>query len=487
MAIVDGGNNTPGKANVDGQFNLDVNLPGNNADGTERGGGPAQAGAAINFSQNDAGSATGAQLVVSPEVDHDYRYRVMESVLDQETFNYTAQNTGKYNYVNTTMTVTWTSSGMTTNGGSTLNITTGARVRSYGLYPLFTIGMTYLDAIAGFTALIPTNTTIDLGLFTDGGSNPFDPTDGVFFRFDSAGVFGYAVNGGVEATVPLTGFVLELGTYYKFTISTSSKKVEFWIDDILHGTIVRPAGRGQPFLSTAQPFAIRHAITGGAASAVVQCKVATYQVSLSGFGVVSDAAAQGARAWGSHQGLGGGTMGSLANYANNANPTAAAGSNTGAGTFTGLGGQFSMLAAAAGVTDLIVNSYQVPAGTVAVQGRRLAIYGVTIQTTISGAAVAGTDTQLAYSLAFGHTAVSLATTDAATTKGPRREALGFQSWVVGAPIGTPPREPPLTRTFTKPIYVEPGQFVAIAAKFLLGTATASQAILHHITFDYGWE
>lgn len=488
MAIVDGGNNTPGKANVDAQFNLQVSTPGNNADGTERGGGAAQAGDIAIFGENDAGTATGSRLVASPEVDHDYRFRLMESVLDQETFNYAAQNTGKYNYANTTMTIVWTASGLTTNGGSITTITTGARQRGYALFPLFTIGMTYIDTIASFTAAMPTNTTIDLGLFTDGAANPFEPTDGVFFRFDSGGNFGFVVNGGVVSSVPLTGLALGINDSQKFTIATSSKKVEFWVDDVLYGTIDRPAAQGMPFLATAQPFAIRHAITGGAASGVIQCKVASYQVSLSGFGVVSDAAAQGARAWGSHQGLGGGTMGSLANYANSANPAGAAGSNTTVvAGLTGLGGQMNLNAAAAAATDLILCSYQVPAGTVAVQGRRLALYGVRIMTTIAGGAVATTDTQIAYSLAFGHTAVSLATTESATAKAPRREALGFQSWVLGAAIGAPPREGPLYMPFTKPIYINPGEFLAIAAKFLLGTATAGQTILHHITYDYGWE
>ena len=41
--------------------------------------------------------------------------------------------------------------------------------------------------------------------------------------------------------------------------------------------------------------------------------------------------------------------------------------------------------------------------------------------------------------------------------------------------------------FTQPIYVNPGEFIAVAAKFLVGTATASQTIYNQIVFDYGWE
>lgn len=106
--------------------------------------------------------------------------------------------------------------------------------------------------------------------------------------------------------------------------------------------------------------------------------------------------------------------------------------------------------------------------------------------------MATTESTLAYSLAFGHTAVSLATVESVsgttnTVKAPRREALGIQSWAVGAAVGSPAREGAIFMPFTQPIYVNPGEFIAVAAKFLQGTATASQTIYNQIVFDYGWE
>jgi hypothetical protein len=63
----------------------------------------------MSFSENDAGSLTGNPLLRSPETDVDFRQRVSQDVmLDDEVFNYTAQNTGKHSYANTTMTNTWT-------------------------------------------------------------------------------------------------------------------------------------------------------------------------------------------------------------------------------------------------------------------------------------------------------------------------------------------------------------------------------------------
>jgi len=69
---------------------------------------PANVGGVRLFSENDTGSATGTAYLVSPETDDDYRLRIShEAVLDCETFNYTAQNTGKHASRTTTMALTW--------------------------------------------------------------------------------------------------------------------------------------------------------------------------------------------------------------------------------------------------------------------------------------------------------------------------------------------------------------------------------------------
>lgn len=186
----------------------------------------------------------------------------------------------------------------------------------------------------------------------------------------------------------------------------------------------------------------------------------------------------------------GGTMGSLATYVNSTNPTAAAPSNTAltANLPGGLGGQGAVTAAVAAATDGIWGSYQVPAGTTAVQGRRLAIRGIVIDAVNMGAAVATTATTIQFSLAFGHTAVSLATAEAAAAKAPRRVALGIMTWPVGAAIGAQPQGGRIFADFgDASIYVNPGEFVALVGKFLVGTATASQVINFVWQPVYGWE
>jgi hypothetical protein len=93
-----------------------------------------------------------------------------------------------------------------------------------------------------------------------------------------------------------------------------------------------------------------------------------------------------------------------------------------------------------------------------------------------------------FSLAFGHTAVSLATVEAAAAKAPRRIALGFMTWPVGAAIGAQPQGGPLFVDLgDAPVFVNPGEFVQLVGKFLVGTATASQTISFVWQPVYGWE
>lgn len=484
MAVIDSGNNSAGKANVDAAFNLNVALPSN----------PEYVGQAIAVSSIDDGSVTGNFETRTIDVDEDFKLRVgQQTLLECETFNYVAQNTGKYSYSNTTMTVTWSASGMTTNGSAITTTTTGVAVRSRAHFPIFGQQTTFCEIEASFSQQPTTNTEIDFGLFTPGGANPFAPVDGAFFRLNSSGIVAVCNYGGVEVTsspVDFTG-IDGSASYtntkkYQFIVQIADHRATFWINGLLAAAIDVPVAQGSVVLSSALPFAVRHAIVGGAAGVALQCNITKVSCSINGHSNSDTNSTVGNRTLGSYQGLGGGTMGSLASYANNTNPAGTAGSNT-AANVTGLGGQGAINAAAAAATDFIMCSYQVPAGSTLVQGRRLAIRGVFISLCNLGADVATTPTTLALSLAFGHTAVSMATTEAATTKAPRRIPLGFSYFPVAAPIGATPQDGPINIRFDNPIYVNPGEFIATVMKFVAGTATASQVINYHVTFDYGWE
>jgi len=443
------------------------------------------------LTENDAGTATGSRAFGAPETDDDSRFRIAhESIFDCETFNYTAQSTGKHIYRNTTMANSWTAAGLTTNSANITTTTTGTSFATYAEFPILGASQLYCEIEGSFTAQPTTNTIVDFGLPRLATTNPFAPTDGVYFRLTSAGVFGVINSNGTETTTSPFSFVYENSEKHQFIIAMHERQVEFWIDGVLYGTITTPIGLGQPCMSASLPFGVRHAITGGAAGGALSFILNDYTVSVGGPQLAVTASIMGQRIYGSYQGLSGGTMGSLATYPNSTNPTAAAPSNTAltANLPGGLGGQGVVTAAVAAATDGIWGSYQVPAGTANVQGRRLVLRGVKIDLVNTGAAVATTATTLQFSLAFGHTAVSLATTEAATTKAPRRVTLGYATWPVGAAIGAGPQSGPIVVDLgDAPIFVNPGEFVALVGKFLVGTATASQTISFVWQPIYGWE
>lgn len=443
------------------------------------------------FSENDAGDYTGSPYTMSPETDDDYRLRIAhEAIFDSETFNYTAQNTGKHAYRNTTITNAWSAAGLTTNSGNATTTTTGTMVNTYAEFPLLGASQLYCEIEGSFNAAPTTNTIIDFGLARMATTNPYAPTDGAYFRLTSAGLSGVINSNGTETVVGPFTFNYTTNRKMQFLIAIHEREVEFWIDGVLYGSTDTPSGQGQPCMSAALPFAVRHAITGGAAGAALSFQLNNYTISVGGPNISLTASIMGQRVYGSYQGISGGTMGSLATYANSTNPTAAAPSNTAltANLPAGLGGQGAVTAAAAAATDGIWGSYQVPAGTVNVQGRRLVIRGVKIDAINQGAAVATTATTLQFSLAFGHTAVSLATAEAAAAKAPRRVALGFMNWPIGAPIGAGPDKGPIIVDFgDAPIFVNPGEFVQLVGKFMNGTATASQVINFTWQPVFGWE
>jgi len=480
---IQGGSNTAGQANVTTDYALKATLE---RDAETN---PANVSAVKLYSENDSGSITGTPYLYSPETDEDYRLRVAQDVmLDNETFNYTAQNTGKHTYANSTLTNTWTTAGMTTNGGSVTTTGTGLTFGTYAEFPLITSGLLYAEFTGSLSAALTTNFVIDIGLFRRGSSTAYAPTDGAYFRINASGVFGVINYNGAETTTSAFDFTHTINKKYQFIIAVSEREVHFWIDNVLYGTIQTPTGQGTPFLSATLPFSIRHAHTG-TTGAVIQFQLNDYGVSVSGANIVKTLGELGNGMFGSYQGLSGGTMGSLASYANSTNPTAAAPSNTAltANLPSGLGGQGVVTAAAGGSTDGIWGSYQVPSGTVSVQGKRLKITGVIVGAVNTGAAVATTSTTIQFSLAFGHTAVSLATAEAATAKAPRRVALGYLSWLVGAAIGSAPTQNQINVLFSEPIYVNSGEFVQLVGKFIVGTATASQTISFVWQPIYSWE
>ncbi len=449
------------------------------------------------FQENDGGYILGTPVLTSIETDNDYRGRVsLDTLLDEEVFNYTAQNTGKHQAVVTTMAANWTAGQFTTNSGSITTTTTGYYLQTYANFPNVGTNTLSGDFQVAFSAQPSVNNFVEFGFSPIISSATAAPADGIFFRLNASGMQGIVSFNGTETSTGVFTGPNNTGTWgytnskrHQFIVYASAVEANFWINDgtniMLMGRVVLPAGHGRINLGAGLKMFFGQRITGGAAGAVLQANLNAYNVRIGGTQLCTQSAQLGNRLYGSYQGLSGGTMGSLANYANSANPTAAVPTNTTAALGTGLGGQFWETATLAVNTDGILCSFQVPAASANGSNRRLVINGVYISSYIQ-TVIAGGPYNAQISLAFGHTAVSLATGEATATKAPRRIPICTQLVTAAQAVNTLVTQSTNGISFRNPIYVNPGEFVAVVTKHV-GTVGTSGTVAHMITFDYGWE
>jgi hypothetical protein len=478
-----------GELQQDENGNAKVNLPTDSS----------QAGTVAFFSENDDGTfRNGTRYIKSPETSVDWRLRVgIDTVLMTASFNAAAQDTANWAYTFNTLTAAQPGAG--TVNFSTVQGTTsahGAFMRTRQYFPLIGTAPLAVEVTAGqFTAALVANEVFLFGLGLPGAATT-EPTDGVFLRLTTAGLVGEIRYNNITTQTGIlrTLAQLSIGLLYKWVIIIGEREVEFWQDDNLLAELEMPAGNGQPFLSTSLPAFLMKYNTG-AVSNTNTMRVSDITVSLMDL--------QTAKPW-SHQmaGMGmnaaqgqtGGTMGTTALL-----PNATAATTLTGGAIsqtvpiaTGLGGQAGIVANVAGA-DGLITAFLVPVGGINQTARNLYITGVRIDAVNVGAAVATTASILQWSLAFGATGgtvPSLAQAESAsfataTAKAYRRIALGLQSWVVGAAIGASAEA--IMINFDTPIVVAPGEWVATVAKFLVGTATASQVIWTTSTINAYYE
>jgi hypothetical protein len=464
---------------------------------------PGNVGAIRIFSEVDQGLVTGATVLYSPEADNEYRVRVSQDLLfDEEVFNYAAQNTGKHLFNATTMAATWTAGQFTTNSGSITTTTTGLALSTYAFFPKLGTQTVSVDMAVAFSAQPQANTFIEFGQGIV-GAQTVAPTDGVFFRLNSAGLQGIASFNGAEVSTgvfPLSGgtgtWVYTNSKRYQFIAYETAVGAVFWVNDgtgaVMLGSIPLPAGQSRMSMARAGQAFFKHRITGGAAGGTIQGLLGAYNVRIGGSNVSTVPSTQGNRIYGAYQGMSGGTMGTVARIGtittgNEANVTAAVPTTTTAALGSGLGGTFWETASLAVNTDGIIMSFQVPAATVNTAGQRLALRGISLSSYVQ-TVIAGGPFTAEWFLAFGHTAVSLATTETATSKAPRRVVLPFIQQVTAAQaVNTTVAQGVTFCDFgDAPIFVNPGEFVQLCTRHI-GTVGTSGTIVHRVSPVYGWE
>jgi hypothetical protein len=488
-------------------LNAFVRTPGYTALGVALGGGDGNSTA--NVSEVDNGSVFGTRTMLSGEVDDDYRQRVAhDNWLDEENFVDTAQNTNKFSHLFTTLTATESTSGLLTNSAAITTTTTGMTFGTFAMFPLSGTQTLVIETALSFSAQPNANTVVDFGAFQRGAATPYLPLDGAYFRMSSTGMQGVINVNGVETTTAVFPSALGGGTFtytvntvYKFLIQTNNVKTTFWINNVKYGEIINPVGAGTPALSRALPWSIRHAILGGTAGAATQVLVKSYRVFLRGPQYAESLGVTGNRIYGSYAGLSGGTMGQLVagtvTTGTLVKPTAAVPSNTAltANLPNSLGGRIyeQLTTGLAANVDGIFASYTVPAGTTTIQGRRLKVTGIKLSGMVTTVVVGG-PAFTEWAIAFGHTADSLATTESAsfasgTTKAPRRVMLPelTSNMTAAQAVGTLLVQPSYSAKFDNPIYVNPGERIAIIGNKTISTAITSGVLSFLYQFDYSWE
>ena len=478
MAVVQTGSNTAGVANVDAGYNLQV------ATNKDR-------SSVVIFCENDPGTITGTPSNKSPEVSQEYRQRVgLDTILFTDTFNATAQNTGNWKHSFTTMTMTQSAGFLNINAAGTSTVANNyAYLQSWRYFPLLGTAPLAVEFTGQITALPVANEVFLAGLGVMTGAA--EPVDGAWFELTSNGLNGVLrYNSGVAQKITLISDVatFPLNSNAKYVMVIGERQIEYWIDDVLYGELDMPNAQGQPFMTSALPlFMLKYnsGTVGSTPNMIV--KVGDISITLMDINANMTWANQMANCGYGLQGQNGGTMGnSMVQWNNTTLPTAAAATNTTAALGAFLGGSFLMNAPATGATDLIVSSWINPIGGVNQTPRTIKLRGIKVDCVNTVAAVATTATTFAVAVAWGavqaNIAASLAGTETGsfvnnTTKIRRIQPIGVIHFPVAAVVGAVAN--PIQFDFEAPLVINPGEYIQIIAKPLVGTATATE-VFHWI-------
>ena len=407
-------------------------------------------------------------------------------MLMSEYFNNTAINSAIFTAPVTTQTVTVAGGSLNLNASAITTLNTVSRVSTYAHFPFQADFATFATFDALRSQDPQANCTIEMGFGIATALTA--PTDGAFFRYTAAGALVGVINSaGAELTTADLA-IPSTNEMHRYKIIVENDAVYFYIDGACQGIIETPDSRGFPMNSPAQPFFAR-VLNGAIAPALaVTLRLGYIFVGLQDAAGLGKDNATVAAIMGRHgsQGQTGHTMGSSALLTNNlAAGAGVAATNTTAALGSGLGGQFACQPTLAAGTDGVISSYLNPVSTAAIPGKTLYVRGVRVQTVVT-TALTGGPVVYEYSLAYGHTAVSLATTESATSKAPRRVGIGIESIPATSAVGVVGSAAGQYMSFLAPIAVNPGEFVQVVAKNL-GTVTSAGVVLFLISFDAYWE
>lgn len=439
---------------------------------------PVAVGALVPYGESHDGVGGLARRLRSIDVSHDFRTRVG---VDTIVFTDNAStHLGKYQQHATTMTSAVVAGMLALNTGNSLAANAYARIQTYADFNIGPSMSGYIDLPFKLTAAPATGQVIRIGGIRQSASATAQADDGFYIERTAAGVWQAVLNfnalgGGSVAATPL-GFTAQPNQVHMALIVISQYSVDFYIDKVLLATIDRPTSNGDMLAFGAFRLGAYLSNGSGALASFTQLHIGKWGVTYGDGEVDAPYAVRMAMMGNSGDNvLGTGAI--TAGITNSAAPASATLSNTVAG-YALPDGNFQWVAVAGAATDYALFAYQVPAGSAAVRGQNLVIYGAVIELENAGAANSATvPTTVRFYLGTGSTAVSLATADNGTTGGraPRRRYLGSITIPINAVVGQI-GDRTIRTNFAVPAIVEPGTFVHIIARITSGAATASQVV-----------
>jgi len=431
----------------------------------------------------DAGSVTGVRSTRNPDIDEDYRMRVaVDTMLFGDSFTGTALNTNVWDNPSTTMTTAVSNGFVTLNSGSSTATTVYAMVRSKPMFYSYGQFGASWECIAIIAQVPQSNNITEWGAAVV--ATNATPTDGAYFRLTSAGTFVCVANyGGTEVTaIPAGGFaaLIGAGNAHHYVIVMSDDEITYWIDDVMVAEIPRQTGAGSITTSGSLSFFARTNNTG-ATGLAQQIKIGMVSVSLMSANTTMPWDLVLSRNGQSpYQSQSGSTVAATVAYTNNTNPTAGVPTNTTSTVITGCGGIGWETLTLAVATDGIICSWQVPAGAAGVPGRTFLCYGAKVSSGIQTVLAGGPFIE-SWTLNYGGSALSLATTDGATSKAHKRVPMGQRAVTATAAVSTMLADVELR--LTNPVAVYPGEYICVS-KRVTGTVGTSGTAQHTVTF-YG--
>ncbi|TAE84395.1 MAG: hypothetical protein EAY76_00120, partial [Alphaproteobacteria bacterium] len=368
MSIILKSGDSADLASVDANKRLKVNLPMALVD----------SGYSIIAGESHDGASGEPRLVRAAMVSTDGRLRVgVDNIYWADTFNHAVADGSAYQCVTATATLAMTGGFLVLNAGNSVASAAVARVQTFKTFPLHPAGSLEVTFRQRFAINPIANNVCEFGLGF--AATTATPTDGVYFKLNSAGVLVGVmnINGTETTTAPMPSPVANEVYYYRIVIDQD--RIEFYIDGVLQGVILLPNTSAAVSLSRWQPLLMRcyNAAATGSAQRMEVADVAVIARDLA-LNRLWPTAMAGAEC-GSYNNPRGAAMGQSANYVNNTAPVSATLSNTAAG-YTTLGGQFQFAAVAGAETDYALFGFQVPAAAAGGGNRNLVIRGVRIET-----------------------------------------------------------------------------------------------------------